>query len=489
MQLSPNDGNVYETASAAIDPNDPAGIVAATDSWVSPDGMPFNLRPVQVFRTTNAGVTWSSPSSLPPVPPLPYNVNSVEGRFPSVAINAAGVTYAGSIAMHGGFHPAPSPSLVTRSADHGSTWGSQVLISPDPNAWGATLAADRSASAYRNRLYAWYSIACCPESPNPYQYMYIARSNDGSSWASTQVSPTGGGVNPVVASDGTVYVGVPGTNANHVAIRKSTDGGVTFAAPGSAMTVSMPSLAATMPNFGTANCTSSVAPNMSLAVDHSGGVNDGNLYLVWADNPSPPHIHIYFARSVDRGASWSTPVQIDTGNANDAWEPALAVDDAYGTVVLSWYDRRDDPNNKLYRIYFTQSADGGATFLPKQIAVSSVPADPTTNCTATGNSASIVASHGVAHPFWTDSRSGTNAVFTARVSELAISRTLGRTPAPAGSSAPWRPRLAPSTPAKNVAVSRRRPALAVGSGTWTLPLSTAVRGSGCGRACSSLRLR
>jgi hypothetical protein len=228
---------------------------------------------------------------------------------------------------------------------------------------------------------------------------------------------------------------------------------------------------------------------MSLAVDHSGGVNDGNLYLVWADNPSPPHVHIYYARSIDHGASWSTPVQIDTGNANDAWEPALAVDDAYGTVVLSWYDRRDDPNNKLYRIYFTQSADGGVTFLPKQIAVSSVPADPMTNCTATGNSASIVASHGVAHPFWTDSRSGTNAVFTARVSELAISRTLGRMPAPAGSWAPWRPRLVPSTPAKNVAVSRRRPALGVESGTWTLPLSTAVRVSGCGRACSSMRLR
>jgi len=491
MQISPNDGNVYETVSAAIDPNDPATIVAGADSWVSPyDGSSSYLRPVQVFGTSNAGTSWSSPSSLPPTPTLPYNVSAAEGRFPSLAITASGVTYAGSIAMHGGFHPAPSPSLVTRSANHGTTWGSQALISQDPTAWGATLIADQSASAYRNRVYAWQSIACCPDSPNPYMYMYVARSDDGSNWASTQVSSTGGGVNPVVGSDGTVYVGVGGASANQVVITKSTDGGVTFGAPGSAVTFAMPQSAAMLPNFGTPNCSSYISPNMSLAVDRTQGVNDGNLYLVWADNPNPPHVHIYFARSTDRGATWSTPVQIDTGNANDAWEPALSVDDAYGTVVLSWYDRRDDLGNKFYRIYYTQSTDGGATFLPSQTAVSSAQADPTTNCTATGFSASIVASHGIAHPFWTDSRSGTNEIFTARVSELAILRSFGRAPAPAGSPTPWKPRLATTPPPTSAAISQRgRPVLGSAPGSWTTTRSPAVRVSGCGTGCSSMRLR
>src|SRR3989440_6622088 len=107
MKISPNDGNVYETVSAAIDPNDPATIVAGADSWVSPyDGSATYLQPVEVFRTSSGGMTWSSPSSLPPTPPLPYSVSAAEGRFPSLAINASGVTYAGSVAMHGGFHPA-----------------------------------------------------------------------------------------------------------------------------------------------------------------------------------------------------------------------------------------------------------------------------------------------------------------------------------------------------------------------------------------------
>lgn len=494
IQISPNDGNVYETVSAAIDPHDPATIVAGANSWLSPyDGTANYLWPVQVFRTSDAGLSWSPPSSLPPTPPLPYNVSAAEGRFPSLAINASGVTYAGSIAMHGGFHPAPSPSLVTRSGNHGATWGSQVLISPDLNAYGATLAADRSASAYQNRLYAWQSIACCPDSPNPYQYMYVARSDDGSNWASTRVASAGGGVNPAVGSDGTVYVGVPGANANQVAVRKSSDGGVTFAAAGAPASFSMAQSAAILPNFGTSNCSSYISPNMSLAVDRSQGVNDGNLYLVWADNPSPAHVHIYFARSTDRGATWSTPVQIDAGNANDAWEPALSVDDAYGTVVLSWYDRRDDPNNKLYRIYFTESVDGGASFLPAQVAVSSAQADPTTNCTATGSYASIVASHGIAHPFWTDSRSGTNAIFTARVSEGAILRTLGRMPPPASTVVPWRSRATPASavvaPPSSPAISRRRLAPAADSGTSTLTPSPAEPVSGCGRGCSSMRLR
>ncbi len=443
MQISPNDGNVYETVSAAIDPSDPATIVAGADSWVSPyDGTANYLRPVQVFGTSNAGTTWTSPSSLPPTPPLPYNVSAAEGRFPSLAINASGVTY---------------------------------------------------ASVYRNRVYAWQSIACCPESPTQYTYMYLARSDDGSSWASTQVSATGGGVNPAVGSDGTVYVGVAGATANQVAIRKSTDGGVTFAAAGAPASFAMSQYGTSLPNFGTSNCSSYIGPNMSLAVDRSHGVNDGNLYLVWADNPNPAHVHIYFARSVDRGASWSTPVQIDTGNPNDAWEPALSVDDAYGTVVLSWYDRRDDSSNKLYRIYYTQSADGGATFLPSQVAVSSVQGDPTTSCTATGSGASIVASHGIAHPFWTDSRSGTNAIFTARVSELAILRTLGRTPAPPGSSTHWKPRVtavnAGVAPPTTPAISRRRLALASEPGSSTSTRWPGVRVSDCGKGCSSMRLR
>ena len=186
---------------------------------------------------------------------------------------------------------------------------------------------------------------------------------------------------------------------------------------------------------------------------------------MWADNPNPAHVHIYFARSTNGGTTWSAPMQIDTGNPNDAWEPALTIDDAYGTVALSWYDRRDDPNNTRYRIYYTESIDSGVTFLPSQIAVSSAQGDPT-GITATGSYAAIVASHGMAHPFWTDSRSGSNEIFTASVSELALIRALGRVPATAGSPVPWKPR----SPATGAVATRSTPTLTRSTPSHTLPL-------------------
>src|SRR5437588_251447 len=192
------------------------------------------------------------------------------GAVPRVHVMAPTPT---SVAVADVLSPAASSALAARSANHAATWAQQVLISTVPISWGATLIADQSASAYRNRVYAWQSIACCPDSPNPYMYMYVARSDDGSNWASTQVSSTGGGVNPVVGSDGTVYVGVGGASANQVVITKSTDGGVAFGAPGSALTFAMPQSAAVLPNFGTPNCSSYISPNMSLAVDRTQGVN------------------------------------------------------------------------------------------------------------------------------------------------------------------------------------------------------------------------
>lgn len=58
--------------------------------------------------------------------------------------------------------------------------------------------------------------------------------------------------------------------------------------------------------------------------------------------------------------TWSAPLRFGAGA--DVLLPALSVDNATGEVVVSWFDRRDDPANVLARIYATRSTDGGATF-------------------------------------------------------------------------------------------------------------------------------
>ncbi|RMD98835.1 MAG: hypothetical protein D6812_12760, partial [Deltaproteobacteria bacterium] len=54
--------------------------------------------------------------------------------------------------------------------------------------------------------------------------------------------------------------------------------------------------------------------------------------------------------------------------------PAIVVDRA-GIVRIMWLDRRDDPENLLVNVYYTESRDGGATFM-RNMRVSDVAFDP-----------------------------------------------------------------------------------------------------------------
>ena len=53
----------------------------------------------------------------------------------------------------------------------------------------------------------------------------------------------------------------------------------------------------------------------------------------------------------------------DQFTGTSQYQPAIAVDQTTGTVVLSWRDARNDPtNNTLAATYITASIDGGNTF-------------------------------------------------------------------------------------------------------------------------------
>src|SRR5207248_6423430 len=173
-----------------------------------------------------------------------------------------------------------------------------------------------------------------------------------------------------------------------------------------------------MPNYSN-NCGGfgpiPIEPSPSVATDRSGGPYTGTLYIAYTNRVT--NSHVYLIRSTDKGKTWQG-VQLDTRNpSTDAWGPAVAVDQSNGAVTVAWYDRRDDPTNKLYRVYYTQSIDGGQTFLPNQIAVSDRQADPTVDCLATGAYMQMRAADGVAQPFWTDTDSG--STMSAYISERA----------------------------------------------------------------------
>ena len=131
--------------------------------------------------------------------------------------------------------------------------------------------------------------------------------------------------------------------ADHIRVNRSTDGGRSFGdhdvAPDSLARSSSPAPGlATMP---------------ALAVDH-----DGRAYVAWEDRRSGER-DIYFARSLDGGASWLPALRVDSDPAGTgiSYHPQI-VAWAGGTVLVCWWDERDG----LSDVYVRRSTDGGASW-------------------------------------------------------------------------------------------------------------------------------
>lgn len=102
-----------------------------------------------------------------------------------------------------------------------------------------------------------------------------------------------------------------------------------------------------------------------LAQDLSAGAWKGRLYLSWLDAVDGFY-RVMTAASGDGGETWSRPVRVsDNRTATDESTPAIAVSGG-GVVGISWYDRRGDPTDRCYQLFFAASADGGATFSPSR---------------------------------------------------------------------------------------------------------------------------
>ncbi|HWE36768.1 MAG TPA: Ig-like domain-containing protein [Isosphaeraceae bacterium] len=167
-----------------------------------------------------------------------------------------------------------------------------------------------------------------------------------------------------------------------------------------AETAPYPLKPAASPNIG-------IGPAPVLASDNTLGSfspHEGRLYMAYVDrNPPVPgngatlsnpadNTDIYLTFTDDGGINWSTPVQVNSDfspvdgytestavpgyvTGRPQFEPSIAVDQSTGTVVMSWYDTRDDASRARVATYLTTSIDGGQSFSPQTFANS--PNNPT----------------------------------------------------------------------------------------------------------------
>ncbi|MBI1872266.1 MAG: exo-alpha-sialidase [Acidobacteria bacterium] len=196
-----------------------------------------------------------------------------------------------------------------------------------------------------------------------------------------------------------------------------------------------------------------------LAVDPGSAAFKDRLYAVWNDSRSE-RLDVLLSYSSDKGKTWSKPVDVsDDRIADDPAEqgpdqimPLVAVNKK-GVVGVAWYDRREHKDNLGWWFRFAASLDGGETFLPS-VRVSNVannfggseiwpvktsvsgggeplragaPAPPSARPLAvrvavdnfffsSGHTSGFVAdAGGTFHPIWTDNRTGLSQLWTAPV--------------------------------------------------------------------------
>ncbi len=249
------------------------------------------------------------------------------------------------------------------SADGGRTWtGPHVAFGGD-KAW---VAFDRTNGIGRDQLYAaWDDAGCCGAN-------VFSRSLDGGqSWSAPVAIPQPPKWGTAdVAPDGAFYVaGRSWSDSGQFRVARSSN-----AQDGAETPVF--ELSTSLPFNGSYSIATAGGPNpggllgqMTLITDHSTGPNRGNVYVLGTINPpgSDP-AEILFTRSIDRGATWSTPIRInDDALISNTWQWFGALSIApNGRLDCVYNDTRNDtsgpPNLSVLR--HTSSLDGGLSWSP-----------------------------------------------------------------------------------------------------------------------------
>jgi hypothetical protein len=109
-----------------------------------------------------------------------------------------------------------------------------------------------------------------------------------------------------------------------------------------------------------------------LAIDHSGGPTNNNIYMLASVvPPGRSTTDVMFVRSTDDGLTFSTPVKVNDDPVNPNkwhWFGTFSVA-PNGRLDAVWYDTRNAANNTDSQLFYSFSTDAGVTWSPN-VAVS-----------------------------------------------------------------------------------------------------------------------
>ncbi|HEU4401823.1 MAG TPA: sialidase family protein [Candidatus Polarisedimenticolia bacterium] len=421
---------------AAANPLDPLNLVVGNIEVGDTPGQSCSFS-----FTRDGGRTWTRGGLVP---------TEGSGDFvfdPALAADADGTFYYAYVDA-ASFHTAHQKAdfgradlLVAKSTDGGRTFPTVSVALDAIICDTCPFLADKDyiaidtqpGSPFKGDIY----VAFTNEGVTGYQTAVVVSRDAGRTWSDPQL--IGGlalytsnafnlGALPVVAPDGTVYIFYMDvidftSGPMNILFSKSTDGGRTWSRTASVAS-NLPSpgqffLKNSDPKIG-------AAPFIGLAMSSlptAAIAPDGTLFVSWVDFPNgscltdgntcPLCLNSDVRLSVSRngGKTWSRPVKVsDDRGSTDQFNPWIAVHPD-GLLSLFWLDKRLDPKNENYDVFYTNTFDG-STFLPN-VRIS-------TATSLTGNGLTFVGDYNVLattadgiFPVWSDMRSGNPDVYAA----------------------------------------------------------------------------
>lgn len=350
------------------------------------------------YRSPDGGTSWSA-GFLPGLvrantaAPGPYE----SAGDPAVVAGPKGTFWYSNIAFDR--TDAANSVAVSRSTDGGKSWSTHFVVQTPANLGTAVfndkewIGADPSDPTGKTAYVTWTLFKGSSSA------IVISKTTDGGlTWSAphrvSSVFTDDQGSTVVVSKTGTVYVTFETFNGrtDSVAFAVSTDGGATFTtrliAPVSDIPSPLPGATFRDDSFP------------ALALDGS------TLHVVWS-NWNGTDADVVYMRSVNGGASWSSPVTIG-GGAGDQFFPWIAARN--GVAYASWMNRA---SGDTYTIAGVASTNGGASW-SSPVTLSTATSDVQAgnafgfpNCAFSfiGDYSGItVDSSGVGHSLWTDIR-------------------------------------------------------------------------------------
>lgn len=348
-------GDAANEPSIAVHPGDRLRIAVG---WRQFDTVASNFRQAGNAYSTDGGRTWTNLGVLDP---------GVFRSDPVLRFAPDGTLFFDSLTNDGGFEYSTD---VFISKDAGASWGPPVAAYGGDKQW---IAVDDTSGPGHGHLYqAWDYAGCCGDN-------WFNRSTDGGMafeypipipqqpyWGVTEVAP-----------DGSLYVIGRGPSPTMWIVARST-------------TVQNPTQPMAFDAAYWVNLNGEIVFNLGygpnpegllgqawIAADHSGGPNHGTLYaLCSVDPPGDDPLDVHFARSTDRGETWSPPIRVNDdppGSNTWQWFGTMAVAEN-GRIDVVWNDTSGAGGGEVSELRYSFSVDGGVTWTASEPV--SQPFDP-----------------------------------------------------------------------------------------------------------------